>query len=30
VSKAMLVRRMGSLGPRLHELCDTLRLMADC
>lgn len=30
VSKAMLVRRMGSLGPRLHELCASLRVMADC
>ena len=30
VSKAMLVRKLGSLGPRLHELCATLRLMADC
>jgi len=30
VPKAFLVRRMGSLGPRQHELCTTLRAMADC
>ena len=30
VPKSMLVRRIGSLGPRAHELCSTLRAMADC
>ncbi|CAN5730219.1 type II toxin-antitoxin system PemK/MazF family toxin [soil metagenome] len=30
VPKSLLVRRLGSLGPRLHELCDTLRAMSDC
>ncbi len=30
VTKAVLVRKLGSLGPRQHELCATLRLMADC
>jgi len=30
VPKALLVRRLGILGPRLHELCERLRAMADC
>lgn len=30
VPKALLVRRLGALGPRLHELCDRLRGMAGC
>lgn len=30
VPKALLVRRLGELGPRLHELCDRLRALADC
>jgi mRNA interferase MazF len=30
VSKALLVRRIGSLGLRLHELCATLTTMAGC
>ena len=30
VPKSLLVRRLGSLGPRLHELCERLRAMADC
>lgn len=30
VSKAMLVRRLGTLGPRSFELCTALRAMADC
>ncbi len=31
IPKAMLVRRIGTLGPgRRHELCISLRAMADC
>ncbi len=30
VPKALLVRRLGSLGPRIHELCDRLRVMSGC
>lgn len=31
IPKMMLVRRMGALGPaRRHELCASLRAMADC
>lgn len=30
VPQALLVRRLGTLGPRLHELCERLRAMADC
>jgi mRNA interferase MazF len=30
VPKSLLVRRLGALGPRLHELCERLRAMADC
>lgn len=30
VSKALLVRRLGALGDRHHELCATLRAMAGC
>lgn len=30
VPKSLLVRRLGHLGPRLHELCERLRAMADC
>lgn len=30
VSKALLVRRLGSLGDRRHELCATLAAMAGC
>lgn len=30
VTKALLVRRFGSLGPRRPELCATLRRRADC
>jgi mRNA interferase MazF len=30
VPKSLLVRRLGTLGPRLHELCERLRAMADC
>jgi mRNA interferase MazF len=30
VPKALLVRRLGALGPRLPELCDRLRGMAGC
>ncbi len=30
VSKALLVRRLGSLGARSFELCIALRAMADC
>ena len=28
VPKAMLIRRLGALGPRLHELCGALRGMS--
>ncbi len=28
--KAMLVRRLGSLGPRLHEICVTAAATLDC
>jgi mRNA-degrading endonuclease toxin of MazEF toxin-antitoxin module len=28
--KAMLVRRLGSLGPRLHEICITASAALDC
>jgi len=30
VPKSYLTRRMGSLGPRLDEMCATLKAMADC
>jgi mRNA interferase MazF len=30
VPKSLLVRRLGELGPRRHELCHRLRAMADC
>lgn len=30
VSKALLVRHLGSLGPRSFEMCIALRAMADC
>lgn len=30
VPKSLLVRRLGNLGPRLHEMCERLRAMADC
>ena len=30
VPKSLLARRLGTLGPRRHELCATLRAMADC
>lgn len=30
VSKVLLVRRLGSLGVRRHELCATLAAMAGC
>lgn len=28
--KAMLVRRLGALGPRLHEICRTAGAALDC
>ncbi len=28
--KAMLVRRLGALGPRLHELCRAAQAALDC
>lgn len=28
--KAMLVRRLGALGPRLHEICQTAEATLDC
>lgn len=28
--KAMLVRRLGSLGPRTHEICSVARATLDC
>jgi mRNA interferase MazF len=28
--KAMLVRRLGGLGPRLHEICTTADATLDC
>jgi mRNA interferase MazF len=30
VPKSLLIRRLGRLGPRHHELCATLRAMAGC
>lgn len=30
VPKSLLVRRLGNLGSRLHELCERLQAMADC
>lgn len=30
VRKAWLTRRMGSLGPRSHEICDALAALSDC
>lgn len=30
VPKSLLVRRIGSLGPRSHELCSALQAMSDC
>lgn len=30
VRKAWLTHRMGSLGPRSHEVCDALAAMSDC
>ena len=30
VPQALLIRRLGDLGPRRHELCERLRAMADC
>jgi mRNA interferase MazF len=30
VPRSLLVRRLGNLGPRRHELCERLRAMADC
>jgi mRNA-degrading endonuclease toxin of MazEF toxin-antitoxin module len=30
VPKAMLVRRIGDLGPRTFELCLAIRAMCDC
>ncbi|MGH8931949.1 MAG: type II toxin-antitoxin system PemK/MazF family toxin [Egibacteraceae bacterium] len=30
VPKGLLVRRVGTLGPRSYELCERLRAMADC
>jgi len=30
IPKAMLVRRLGHLGPRSSELCERLRAMAAC
>lgn len=30
VPRALLVRRLGSLGPRSGDLCEALRGMADC
>jgi mRNA interferase MazF len=28
--KVMLVRRLGALGPRLHEICQVARAALDC
>ena len=28
--KSMLARRLGTLGPRLHEICATARATLDC
>jgi mRNA interferase MazF len=28
--KAMLIRRLGGLGPRAHEICDTADATLDC
>lgn len=28
--KAMLVRRLGALGPRSHEICEAARAALDC
>ena len=30
VRKAWLTRRMGTLGPRGHEICDALAALSDC
>lgn len=30
VPKVWLTRKLGSLGPRMHELCSTLNAMAGC
>ena len=30
VPKVLLVRRLGALGPRIHELCERLRAMSGC
>lgn len=30
VRKAWLTRRMGTLGPRSHEICGALAAMSDC
>lgn len=30
VRKAWLIRRMGTLGPRSHEICDALAALSDC
>ena len=28
--RSALTERIGSLGPGLHEICETLRVLADC
>jgi mRNA-degrading endonuclease toxin of MazEF toxin-antitoxin module len=30
VDRAMLTRRLGQLGPRMHEMCAALEALADC
>lgn len=30
VPKSILTHKLGELGPRMHELCDRLNLMAGC
>lgn len=30
VDRAILTRRLGQLGSRLHEMCDALNALADC
>jgi mRNA interferase MazF len=30
IPRSMLTERVGSLGPRRHEICGALRVLADC
>jgi mRNA interferase MazF len=30
IRRSVLVERIGHLGPRRHEICDSLRAVADC